>query len=146
MSNLIHIIGGLYMTKSELNTLQKLMEKEDTKGKKLLDQFIWLNTSKPKYEIGNYYIITDIGHRIYGVPLENKKAKLIKIINMSPEKQYLYKFELEFETTDGRHLTSIACVTERYIGRRVCDNHNVVTALDKHAESIGVALNGDRAW
>lgn len=36
------------MTKSELNTLQKLMEKEDTKGKKLLDQFIWLNTSKPK--------------------------------------------------------------------------------------------------
>lgn len=134
------------MTKSELNTLQKLMEKEDTKGKKLLDQFIWLNTSKPKYEIGNYYIITDIGHRIYGVPPENKKAKLIKIINMSPEKQYLYKFELEFETTDGRHLTSTACVTERYIGRRVHDNHNVVVAQNKHTESIGVALNGDRAW
>lgn len=134
------------MTKSELNTLQKLMEKEDTKGKKLLDQFIWLNTSKPKYAIGNYYIITDIGHRIYGVPLENKKAKLIEIKTISSEKQYLYKFELEFETTDGRHLTSTACVTERYIGRRVHDNHNVVTAQNKHAESIGVALNGDRAW
>ena len=134
------------MTKSELNTLQKLMEKEDIKGKKLLDQFIWLNTSKPKYTIGNYHIITDIGHRIYGVPLENKKAKLIEIRTISSEKQYLYKFELEFETTDGRHLTSTACVTERYIGRRVCDNHNVVTGPDKHAESIGVALNGDRAW
>lgn len=134
------------MTKSELNTLQKLMEKEDTKGKKLLDQLIWLNTSKPKYTIGNYHIITDIGHRIYGVPLENKKAKLIEIRTISSEKQYLYKFELEFETTDGRHLTTTACVTERYIGRRVRDNHNVVTAQDKHAESIGVALNGDRAW
>lgn len=134
------------MTKSELNTLQKLMEKEDTKGKKLLDQLIWLNTSKPKYTIGNYHIITDIGHRIYGVPLENKKAKLIEIRTISSEKQYLYKFELEFETTDGRHLTTTACVTERYIGRIVRDNHNVVTAQDKHAESIGVALNGDRAW
>ena len=134
------------MTKSELNTLQKLMEKEDIKGKKLLDQFIWLNTSKPKYSIGNYYIITDIGHKIYGVPMQNIKGKLIKIINMSPEKQYLYKFELEFETTDGRHLTSIACITERHIGRRARDNQNIITPQDKYADSVGVALNGDRAW
>ena len=134
------------MTKSELNTLQKLMEKEDIKGKKLLDQFIWLNTSKPKYSIGNYYIITDIGHKIYGVPMQNKKGKLIKIINISSEKQYLYKFELEFETTDGRHLTSTACITERYIGRRARDNQNIITPQDKYADSVGVALNGDRAW
>lgn len=118
MSNLIHIIGGLYMTKSELSTLQKLMKKEDTKGKKLLDQFIWLNTAKPTYAIGDYYMITDIGHRIYGVPIENKKAKLIAIRSISSEKQYLYKFELEFDTTDGRHLTSTACVTETYIGKK----------------------------
>ena len=134
------------MTKAELNTLQKLMEKEDIKGKKLLDQFIWLNTTEPKYAIGNYYRITDIGHRIYGVPVENKKAKLIEVRNILSEKQYLYKFELEFETTDGRHITSTACVTERYIGRRVHDNYNIVKAQDRHTESIGVALNGDRAW
>lgn len=134
------------MTKSELNTLQKLMEKEDIKGKKLLDQFIWLNTSKPKYGIGNYYIITDIGHRVYGLPIQNKKAKLIEIRSILIKKQYLYKFELEFETTDGRHLTSTAYVTERYIGRRVRDNHNVVTPQDKYADSIGIELNGDRAW
>lgn len=134
------------MTKSELNTLQKLMEKEDIKGKKLLDQFIWLNTSKPKYGIGNYYIITDMGHRIYGVPVQNKKGKLIEIKHMLSTKQYVYMFELEFETTDGRHLTSTACVTERYIGRRVHDNHNIITAQDKYADSKGVALNGDRAW
>lgn len=134
------------MTKSELNTLQKLMKKEDIKGKKLLDQFIWLNTSKPKYGIGNYYIITDIGHRVYGLPIQNKKAKLIEIRSILIKKQYLYKFELEFETTDGRHLTSTAYVTERYIGRRVRDNHNVVTPQDKYADSIGIELNGDRAW
>lgn len=134
------------MTKSELNTLQKLMEKEDIKGKKLLDQFIWLNTSKPKYEIDNYYEVTDIGHRIYGVPIENKKGKLIEIKHILSEKQYLYKFELEFETTDGRHLISVPCVTERYIGRRVHDNHNIITPQDKYADSVGVALNGNRAW
>ena len=78
------------MTKSELNTLQKLMEKEDTKGKKLLDQFIWLNTTKPKYTIGNYYIITDTGHRIYGVPIQNKKGKLVEIKHISSQKQYVY--------------------------------------------------------
>lgn len=134
------------MTKSELNTLQKLMEKEDIKGKKLLDQFIWLNTSKPKYEIDNYYEVTDIGHRIYGVPIENKKGKLIEIKHISSEKKYVYVFELEFETTDARHLTSTAYVTERYIGRRVRDNQNIITPQDKYADSVGVALNGDRAW
>ncbi len=134
------------MTKSELNSLQKLMEKEDIKGKKLLDQFIWLNTSKPKYEIDNYYEVTDIGHRIYGVPIENKKGKLIEIKHILSEKQYLYKFELEFETTDGRHLISVPCVTERCIGRKVHDNHNIITPQDKYADSVGVALNGNRAW
>lgn len=134
------------MTKSELNTLQKLMEKENIKGKKLLDQFIWLNTLKPKYGIGNYYIITDIGHKIYGVPIQNKKGKLIEIKHISSKKQYLYKFELEFETTDGRHLTSTAYVTEKSVGHRVHDNHNIITAQDKYADSVGVALNGDRAW
>ena len=134
------------MTKSELNTLQKLMEKRDIKGKKLLEQFIWLNTTKPKYTIGNCYIITDIGHRIYGVPIENKKAKLIEIRNILSEKQYLYKFELEFETADGRHLTSTACTIERYIGRRVSDNHNVIITQDTHTESIDVTIKGDRAW
>ena len=134
------------MTKSELDTLQKLMEKDDIKGKKLLDRFIWLNTSKPKYEIGNYYEVTDIGHKIYGVPVQNKKGKLIEIKHISSEKKYVYVFELEFETTDGRHLTSTACVTERYIGRRVRDNHNIITPQDKYADSVGIALNGDRAW
>ena len=105
-----------------------------------------MNTSKPKYGIGNYYIITDIGHRVYGLPIQNKKAKLIEIRSILIKKQYLYKFELEFETTDGRHLTSTAYVTERYIGRRVRDNHNVVTPQDKYADSIGIELNGDRAW
>lgn len=134
------------MTKSELNTLQKLMEKEDTKGKKLLDKFIWLNTAKPKYTIGNYYIITDIGHRIYGVPVENKKAKLVGMRPMLSEKQYLYEFVLEFETTDGRHLTSTSNVIEECIGKEVQDNHNIITPQDKYADSMGVALNGDRAW
>lgn len=134
------------MTKSELNTLQKLMEKEDIKGKKLLNQFILLNTSKPKYGIGNYYIITDMGHKIYGVPMQNKKGKLIEIKHISSEKKYVYVFELEFETTDGRHLTSTAYVTERYIGRRVQDNQNIITPQDKYADSVGVALDGNRAW
>ncbi len=124
------------MTKTELNTLQKLMEKEDTKGKKLLDKFIWLNTSKPKYTIGNYYIITGIGHRIYGVPVKNKKAKLIGIRHMLSDKKHLYEFELKFETTDGRHLTSTTWITEEYIGERVQDNHNVITAQDEYTESI----------
>lgn len=78
------------MTKSELNTLQKLMEKENIKGKKLLDQFIWLNTLKPKYGIGNYYIITDIGHKIYGVPIQNKKGKLIEIKHISSKKNSIF--------------------------------------------------------
>lgn len=136
------------MTELELATLQKLMEKDDIKGKKFLDKFIWLNTTKPKYEIGDYYEITDKGHKIYGVPMQHKKGKLIEIkhILLSSKREYVYTFELEFETTDGRHLTSTAYVTEKSVGHQVHDNHNIITVQDKYADSVGVALNGDRAW
>lgn len=135
------------MTKSELNTLQELMKNEDIKGKKLLDQFIWLNTTKPKYSIGDYYIITDLGHRVYGVPVENKKAKLVGIKTNILEKLYMYTFELEFETTDGRHLNVTSYVTERHIGDKTSDNHNVITACDnRYANSMSLTLMGTKAW
>lgn len=134
------------MTNQELSVLHKLMEKNDTKGKKYLDKFIWLNTTNPKYKIGDCYEITDIGHSICGVPIKDKKGKIVEIINMAREKQYLYVFSLEFQTLDDRKVSTKCYVTETYISKKACDNLNFITKISKQEDTIDIALNGDRAW
>lgn len=134
------------MTKTELNTLQKLMRKEDTKGKKLLERVIWLNTTSPKYAIGDCYLITDRGHRVYGVPVMNMKGKIIHVHSNSMGKTYQYYVELNIVSNSGIHDVIKVCIQENDIGKKVNDNINKITPKDKYSESVGVAMNGNTAW
>ena len=127
------------MTKTELNTLQKLIEKEDTKGKKLLERVVWLNTTKPKYTIGDCYAITDKGHYIYGVPVINMNAKILDIHSDSRNKLYHYDLELIIITDSGIH-------KEVKVYINVKDNINKIVSKDKYPESIGITLDGNTVW
>lgn len=134
------------MTKTELNTLQKLIEKEDTKGKKLLERVVWLNTTKPKYAIGDCYVVTDRGHYIYGVPVINMNAKILDIHSDSRNKLYHYDLELTILTDSGRQDTIKVYINENDIGKKVKDNINKIVAKDKYVESLGLTLDGNTAW
>ena len=134
------------MTKTELNTLQKLMKKEDTKGKKLLERVIWLNTTKPKYAIGDCYAITDKGHYIYGVPVINMNAKILDIYSNSRNKSYQYDLELIITTDFGIHKEVRVYINENDIGGKVEDNINKIVPKDKYPESIGITSDGNTAW
>ena len=134
------------MTKTELNTLQKLIEKEDTKGKKLLERVVWLNTTKPKYTIGDCYAITDKGHYIYGVPVINMNAKILDIHSDSRNKLYHYDLELIIITDSGIHKEVKVYINENDIGKKVKNNINKIVPKDKYPESIGITLDGNTAW
>ena len=134
------------MTKTELNTLQKLIEKEDTKGKKLLKRVIWLNTTKPKYAIGDCYVVTDRGHRVYGVPIINMKAKIVDVYGDSLNETYNYDLELTILTDSGRQDTIKVYINENDIGKKVKDNINKIVAKNKYIESLGLTLDGNTAW
>ena len=134
------------MTKTELNTLQKLIEKEDTKGKKLLERVVWLNTTKPKYTIGDCYAITHKGHYIYGVPVINMNAKILDIHSDCRNKLYRYDLELIIITDSGIHKEVKVYINENDIGKKVKNNINKIVPKDKYPESIGITLDGNTAW
>ena len=134
------------MTKTELNTLQKLIEKEDIKGKKLLERVVWLNTTKPRDAIGDCYVVTDRGHYIYGVPVINMNAKILDIHSDSRNKLYYYDLELIIITDSGIHEEVKVYINENDIGKKVKDNINKIVAKNKYVESLGLTLDGNTAW
>ena len=53
------------LTQKEIELLKNLAT--DRRGQKRIDEFIWLNTTQAKYKKGQKVLVTDRGHRIYGV-------------------------------------------------------------------------------
>lgn len=126
------------MKKSELKTLETLLAQEGTKGKKLLERFIWLNTHEPKYKVGEYYKVSDQGHYVFGVPVIDMNGKIVEVRSLSEEKRYRYKLELEVNTTDDKHTVATVWKYEEQLKTKTDNNMNVITAKDKYAESIDV--------
>lgn len=67
------------LSKKEVNQLKALMEREDLKGKKWIEDFIWRNTTKAKYEIGDIVKFSDYRKYHYGVKPINWVGKIIEV-------------------------------------------------------------------
>lgn len=55
------------LKKSEINFLNNLIAREDLKGVKHLEYFLWRNTVKPKYKVGDVVKFDDYNQYHYGV-------------------------------------------------------------------------------
>ena len=82
------------MTKQQLNTLQELMRDDSFNGKDLLGWLLWYNTDKPKYKVGDYVKFTDRSVKIYGKPIVDFNARVVKVKAFLREK--IWRYELEF--------------------------------------------------
>ena len=114
------------MTKTELEVLQNLREKSDTKGIQWLDRFIWLNTSKPKYEIGEYHLVSNPGSYIAN---NEMRAKLTGVIPESSSSKYRYICEILMTVYEGTSSYTAMCTTvvyEENIGELVDNNLNTI--------------------
>lgn len=133
------------MNKSDIKKLKDILAKEDTKGKKLLERVIWLNTTSAKYNVGDFVKFTDLGHRIYGVPVKDFKGKVKEVMSNSQNKTYNYEIEIDV-TAEDKHLTTKCFISESSISGKVRSNKNVIKPICKDSETIGISLNGGRAW
>lgn len=133
------------MNKSDIKKLQDILAKEDTLGKELLKRVIWLNTTSAKYKVGDFVKFTDLGHRIYGVPVKDFKGKIVKITPHSDDRLYTYRIEIEVVAGD-KNLTTICCVQEKDISGKVRSNKNIIKPVEKEADTIGISLSGRRSW
>lgn len=121
--------GRYKMTKKQIETLQKMMEQPDTKGKKLLDQVIWLNTVKPKYKVGDFVEVSDPGHYIGGVPVKNFHARVDKVNFVSAYKKIHY--ETYARAISGNRESQVFIYPEESeITRKVKDDINILGKKD----------------
>lgn len=125
------------MKKKYLNVLEEMQNAEDVKGKKLIERLIWLNTTEPRFKVGECYQVTDLTYRVFGVRVKNFNGKLIEARPHSAEKMYTYKFELEVEA-EGTNKTVEIVTIESNIGKKVKHNLNVIAKKSEYAETIDV--------
>lgn len=122
------------MTQSQIKVFNELLADKNFKGKSQLKHLLWLNTEKPKYEIGECFKVTDYSHRIFGHPVVNFNAKIVNIFCWRNEEKYDYKLEMICEC-GGKQITAIQTVSEDNLKERCEDNINILgEAKSKYAE------------
>lgn len=113
------------MTKSQIKVFNELIADPNFKGAKQLKHLLWLNTTKPKYNIGDCFKVTDYDHRINGHQVINFKAQIKKISAWKDEEEYFYHLEMICEC-NGRRITSPANAYESDLIIRCEDNINIL--------------------
>lgn len=113
------------MTQEQIKVFEELMESKETRGKDQLRHVLWLNTTEPKFKIGECFEVTDRGHRIFGYPVKDFKAKITKISSFINEEEWRYELEVEVEC-DGKMVTSKVYKYERELIKRCEDNKNII--------------------
>ena len=89
------------MTKTQLKVLNELLTDPTFKGKRQLGHLIWANTTEPKYNLGDCYLVSDLGRKIYGHVVEDFGGRIVEIIPDLLSEEYRYRFECVYEQ-EGR--------------------------------------------
>ena len=128
------------MDKKYEKMFKELLEDKEFKGKKALKHLLWLNTVEPKFKIGDCFLVTDYGHRIFGHQVINFHAKVVEIKSWRNEEEYQYTLEMDVEC-EGKHTTSKCFKDEAELMFRCDDNKNILgTKKSEHADSTDVRL------
>ena len=129
------------MKKSDLKKLEEMRNDPTVKGKKLIDGVIWLNTVKPMFKMGECFEVSDIGHRVYGVPVHNFHAEIKEVSLFWQDKYIQYKLVAHLKVGDKETDTFIY-KDERDLMRRrkALDNINIINGDPNKPESIDLAF------
>lgn len=129
------------MTKTEEELLRRLSEKPDIKGVQLLDRFIWLNTTKPRYEIGEYHLVSSPGSYIANNEILGMRAKITGVMPESSSHRYKYTCEIMMTVYEGTSSYTAMCTTvvyEENIAEIVNNNLNTIKVCNKFEEESDI--------
>lgn len=92
------------LTKTQLNNLNKLKGDRELKGSQLLERYIWLNTVRPKYKIGDKIIFSSsIGVTHFGNLVDNFKGVITNIRFDSIGKTVVYTIEYDYSLNNKKY-------------------------------------------
>lgn len=126
------------MTNEQIKVFEELLADETFKGKQQLKHLLWLNTSKPQLDVGDCFIVSDRGHKIYGHHVSNFKAKVVRIYSWKDSEEWQYELSMDVEC-EGKTTTSMVYKTETELLRaeQCIGNKNILgDAKDIHSTSI----------
>ena len=121
------------MNKKQIKVFEELLADPNFAGKKSLRHLLWLNTVKPKYDIGKFVKVTNYAHRIYGHQVIDFKAKVIKHNSYIHDNEWHYELEMEV-TCNGKTKTFSEFAPESGLKGGARNNKNVLSSKKSEAE------------
>lgn len=95
----------ILLTANEKKVFEKLLDDPEFKGKKLLQHLYWMNSSIPKFKIGDVVRFTSTGTKIYGKPLINVVGTISNILCPNGMNYYCYELDCNFEVPNNIYNT-----------------------------------------
>jgi len=106
-------MGGKDMlTKKEIETLRKISRKEGIKGDRYIEDFIWRNTVKPKFKVGDVVEFTDRHRYICDKPVVGWLVKITKTKYDTYYKTVTYEAEAPYTVNGEQKIFN--CVVQEY--------------------------------
>lgn len=110
------------LTNAQRKVLEELVADKNFKGRDSLKHLLWLNTTEPKYKVGECYLVSEPGHRIFGTPVKNFRGKITKVRCWRDSFEFSYELEGIVKSTNGRQTTTHYFIRESEIGKPCSDN------------------------
>lgn len=126
------------MTSEQVKVFNQLLNDKGFKGKKQLKHLLWLNTSEPKFKVGECLIVSDPGHRVYGYPVKDFKAKITEISSWRDTEEWRYTLQMEVECGDKKTVSNAYLYEKDLVMCPRCkDNLNILgDPKSKYSDSI----------
>lgn len=122
------------MNSKQVKVFKALLEDENFKGKEQLRHLLWLNTSKPKYKVGDCVRITNYQHKVFGHQVIDFSGKIAEIYTFKHSNEWHYRLEMEVICGD-KHTVINEYAMESEIEGKARNNVNKL-----YKESIGDIL------
>lgn len=126
------------MTREQIAVFEQLLNDKDFKGKKELKHLLWINTTKPKFKNGECFKVTDPGHKIFGYPVINFGARIVRSFSWRDTDEWHYELQMVCDC-EGKQVVSKVYKSEREldVAMRCSNNTNVLgAAKSKYSESL----------
>ena len=131
------------MTPTQIKTLNQLLEDKSFKGKKQLKYLLWLNTSKPKFKIGDCFLVTDYGRRIYGHPVRDFKAMITEVKPYGlMQEEWMYTLSMDVKCGNEFYTTTIYFPEKKLSLFQKCRGNRTILQepISKHSDEMDLPL------
>lgn len=115
------------MTNEQIKVFNDLLASDNFKGKAQLSHLLWLNTSKPKFKVGDCFVISDGGQYVYGYPVKGFKAQINRVYSWKDQEEWQYELIMSVVCGDKSvEATTYKSENELIRAEQCADNKNIL--------------------